>query len=70
MCLGDKPELAFKEYRATLAALGVRSTTEYVASACEAALHEGLLPAHQRRYHEPIGNDDAASTQRQHGPDA
>ena len=28
MCLGDKPELAFKEYRATLAALGVRDTTD------------------------------------------
>jgi 7,8-didemethyl-8-hydroxy-5-deazariboflavin synthase CofG subunit len=44
MCLGDKPELAFKEYRATLAALGVRNTIEYVAQACEAALSEGLLP--------------------------
>ena len=44
MCLGDKPELAFKEYRATLAALGVRNTIEYVAPACEAALAEGLLP--------------------------
>ena len=44
MCLGDKPELAFKEYRETLAALGVRNTIEYVAQACEAALGEGLLP--------------------------
>jgi 7,8-didemethyl-8-hydroxy-5-deazariboflavin synthase CofG subunit len=44
MCLGDKPELAFKEYRATLQSLGARNTTEYVASACEAALKEGLLP--------------------------
>src|SRR5580704_12972877 len=44
MCLGDKPELAFKEYRATLAALGARSTIEYVARACETALAEGLLP--------------------------
>ena len=44
MCLGDKPELAFKEYRATLAALGVRSTIEYVGQACTAALGEGLLP--------------------------
>ena len=44
MCLGDKPELAFKEYRATLQSLGVRDTTEYVAQACEAALKEGLLP--------------------------
>ena len=30
MCLGDKPEVAFKEYRETLASLGVRSTIEYV----------------------------------------
>jgi 7,8-didemethyl-8-hydroxy-5-deazariboflavin synthase CofG subunit len=44
MCLGDKSELAFKEYRATLAALGVHSTIEYVGQACAAALAEGLLP--------------------------
>ena len=44
MCLGDKPEVAFKEYRATLAALGVRGTIEYVAQACAASLAEGLLP--------------------------
>jgi len=44
MCLGDKPEVAFKEYRATLDELGVRSTIEYVARACEIALQEGLLP--------------------------
>jgi 7,8-didemethyl-8-hydroxy-5-deazariboflavin synthase CofG subunit len=44
MCLGDKPELAFKEYRETLAHLGARSTIDYVARACEVALDEGLLP--------------------------
>jgi FO synthase len=44
MCLGDKPEVAFKEYRATLEALGARSTVEYVGRACAAALEEGLLP--------------------------
>ncbi len=44
MCLGDKPEVAFKEYRATLADLGVRSTMEYVGRACEISLKEGLLP--------------------------
>ncbi len=44
MCLGDKPEVAFKEYRATLESLGVRSTVEYVGRACEIALDEGLLP--------------------------
>src|ERR1700752_4729951 len=30
MCLGDKPEVAFKEYRETLNSLGVSSTIEYV----------------------------------------
>src|SRR6266851_5425539 len=44
MCLGDKPEAAFKEYRLTLEMLGVRTTIEYVARACELALAEGLLP--------------------------
>ena len=44
MCLGDKPELAFREYRELLTARGARSTIEYVAFACEAALQQGLLP--------------------------
>ncbi len=44
MCLGDKPELAFKEYRATLDSLGVTSTIEYVGRACTTALDQGLLP--------------------------
>jgi FO synthase len=44
MCLGDKPEKAFRAYRATLAALGCASTIEYVARSCEIALEEGLLP--------------------------
>src|ERR1700732_3950065 len=44
MCLADKPEVAFKEYRATLEQLGVRSTIEYVGRACELAIDEGLLP--------------------------
>jgi 7,8-didemethyl-8-hydroxy-5-deazariboflavin synthase CofG subunit len=44
MCLGDKPELAFREYRDWLAAHGARSTIEYVAFACETALQQGLLP--------------------------
>jgi 7,8-didemethyl-8-hydroxy-5-deazariboflavin synthase CofG subunit len=44
MCLGDKPELAFREYRETLQTLHVASTTEYVARACETALTQGLLP--------------------------
>ncbi len=44
MCLGDKPEVAFKQYRETLKSLGVRTTIEYVHRACELALTEGLLP--------------------------
>jgi 7,8-didemethyl-8-hydroxy-5-deazariboflavin synthase CofG subunit len=44
MCLGDKPEQAFRQYRATLAGLGHTSTVGYVREACEIALEEGLLP--------------------------
>ncbi|MGH7815023.1 MAG: 7,8-didemethyl-8-hydroxy-5-deazariboflavin synthase CofG [Candidatus Binataceae bacterium] len=44
MCLGDKPEAAFAEYRETLRAMGHRTTIEYVARACEIALDAGLLP--------------------------
>jgi FO synthase len=44
MCLGDKPELAFHSYRATLQQLGHTSTVAYVRQACEIALEEGLLP--------------------------
>ena len=44
MCLGDKPEVAFPGYRATLAALGHRTTAEYVYRACTIALDCGLLP--------------------------
>src|SRR6202046_2592954 len=42
MCLGDKPEVAFQEYRETLANLGVRTTIEYVGRACEIAIAVGL----------------------------
>jgi 7,8-didemethyl-8-hydroxy-5-deazariboflavin synthase CofG subunit len=44
MCLGDKPELAFRSYRSTLQVLGHTSTIGYVAQACEIAIEEGLLP--------------------------
>ena len=44
MCLGDKPEAAFPQYRATLARFGHRTTAEYVVRACEMALGHGLLP--------------------------
>lgn len=44
LCLGDKPEKVFRQYRTTLAALGHTSTVGYVREACELALQEGLLP--------------------------
>ena len=44
MCLGDKPERAFRGYRNTLRVLGHDSTVEYVQACCEIALEEGLLP--------------------------
>ena len=44
MCLGDRPETAFRQYRALLALLGYASTIDYVHRCCEAALEEGLWP--------------------------
>src|SRR5215831_2296928 len=44
MCLGDKPETAFPQYRETLRLLGHQSTAEYVARACEMAIAHGFLP--------------------------
>ncbi len=44
MCLGDKPELAFPQYRATLAGFGASTTVDYVARACEMAIDQGFLP--------------------------
>jgi 7,8-didemethyl-8-hydroxy-5-deazariboflavin synthase CofG subunit len=44
LCLGDKPELAHRAYRATLAGLGHSSTAGYVERACRIALDCGLLP--------------------------
>ena len=44
MCLGDKPELAFPQYRATLKQYGHGTTAEYVARACEMAIERGFLP--------------------------
>src|SRR5213594_3233764 len=35
MCLGDKPEKAYHQYRKTLADFGHTTTTEYVYRACE-----------------------------------
>jgi len=44
MCLGDKPEKAYHQYRETLAGFGHTTTTEYVYRACEIALSFGILP--------------------------
>lgn len=44
MCLGDRPEAAFRQYRALLGILGFASTIEYVARACEVSLEEGVWP--------------------------
>jgi FO synthase len=44
MCLGDKPEIAFRGFRTVLAQHGAKSTADYVRIACELALAEGLLP--------------------------
>jgi FO synthase len=44
MCLGDKPEVAFPQYRETLRQFGHRTTADYVARACEMAIEHGFLP--------------------------
>jgi FO synthase len=44
MCLGDKPEAAFPQYRETLARFGHRTTADYVARACQIAIERGFLP--------------------------
>jgi FO synthase len=44
MCLGDKPERAFRAYRHTLAVLGHSTTVDYLERCCAIALDEGLLP--------------------------
>ena len=44
LCLGDKPERAFRTYQRTLEVLGHRNTIEYVEACCRIALDEGLLP--------------------------
>ncbi len=43
-CLGDKPEVAYRGYRDTLAASGYASTAEYLIEACERVFRLGLLP--------------------------
>jgi len=43
-CLGDKPEVAYRGYRAWLAERGYARTTEYLADACAVAYEEGMFP--------------------------
>ena len=44
MCLGDKPEIAFRGFRRVLEKYGAASTADYVRISCEVSLAEGLLP--------------------------
>jgi len=44
LCLGDKPEIAFRGFNQVLASFGASSTAAYVGRACEISLAEGLLP--------------------------
>ena len=44
MCLGDRPETAFRQYRTLLALLGRESTVDYVLRCCEIALEEQVWP--------------------------
>jgi FO synthase len=44
LCLGDRPESAFAEYRRTLAQWGHTGTVEYLDWVARAALNAGLLP--------------------------
>jgi FO synthase len=44
LCLGDRPETAFRSYRTLLGLLGFESTIDYVCHAAEECLAEGLWP--------------------------
>jgi FO synthase len=44
MCLGDKPEIAYKSYRELLAERGLSSTTDLLVEACRIAFEGGMLP--------------------------
>ena len=44
MCLGDKPEIAYKSYREELSARGLSSTTDLLVEACKTVVKTGMLP--------------------------
>ncbi len=44
MCLGDKPEVAYRPHREWLRERGFASTAEYVVEACRVACDGGMLP--------------------------
>jgi len=44
LCLGDKPEVAYRSHRAWLAQRGWGSTAEQLVEACQAAFEGGMLP--------------------------
>ncbi len=43
-CLGDKPEIAYRGYRAWLSDQGYESTPDYLVDACRVAFEEGMFP--------------------------
>jgi len=43
-CLGDKPEVAYRGYRAWLSERGYARTTDYLADACAVSYAEGMFP--------------------------
>ena len=50
-CLGDKPEVAYRGYRAWLDAKGYARTTDYLADACAVVARGRALPALERGHH-------------------
>ncbi|MEE3326761.1 MAG: 7,8-didemethyl-8-hydroxy-5-deazariboflavin synthase CofG [Myxococcota bacterium] len=44
MCLGDKPEIAYKRYREWMAEAGYGSTMDLIHESCKVALAGGMLP--------------------------
>jgi len=44
MCLGDKPEIAYRSYREMLTSRGLSSTTDLLVEACRVTVEAGMLP--------------------------